>query len=115
MALVLHGEGPAGTPFPDKVPYCLCPGEEVFDAETHRLFMTLDSDDGRVRGKDLAGTCGVPLECDRVYVEVECASRSSTSASTFPLRLTWPDDRSFPIRSTASATWSTGEPSSAIS
>ena len=50
MALVLHGEGPAGTPFPDEVPYCLYPGEEVFDVETHRLFMTFDADGGRVQG-----------------------------------------------------------------
>lgn len=39
-----------GTPFPDEVPFCLCPGEELFDAETHRLFMTLDSGDRRVQG-----------------------------------------------------------------
>lgn len=39
-----------GTPFPDEVPCCLCPGEEVFDAEPHRLFITLDMDGVRVRG-----------------------------------------------------------------
>lgn len=53
------------------------------------------------RGKDLAGTCGIPLECDRVYVEVECAPRGLYERADVPLRLIWPDGRSFPIRSTA--------------
>lgn len=48
MALVLHGEGPAGDPLPEEVPYRLSPGEEVPYAETHRLFMTLDVDGGMV-------------------------------------------------------------------
>lgn len=53
------------------------------------------------KGKDLAGTCGIPLECDRVYVEVECAPRGPYERADVPLRLIWPDGRSFPIRSTA--------------
>ena len=53
------------------------------------------------RGKNLAGTCGIPLECDRVYVEVECAPRGLYERADVPLRLIWPDGRSFPIRSTA--------------
>ena len=53
------------------------------------------------RGKDLAGTCGIPLECDRVYVEVECAPRGLYERADVPLRLIWPDGRPFPIRSTA--------------
>lgn len=57
MALVLHGEGPAGDPLPEEVPYRLSPGEEVPYAETHRLFMTLDVDGGMV---DIAVTLVVP-------------------------------------------------------
>lgn len=53
------------------------------------------------KGRDLAGTCGIPLECDRVYVEVECAPRGLYERADVPLRLIWPDGRSFPIRSTA--------------
>ena len=53
------------------------------------------------KGKDLAGTCGIPLECDRVYVEVECAPQGLYERADVPLRLIWPDGRSFPIRSTA--------------
>lgn len=53
------------------------------------------------RGKDLAGTCGIPLERDRVYIEVECAPRGLYERADVPLRLIWPDGRSFPIRSTA--------------
>lgn len=46
-----------GTPFPEEVPYCLSPGEEALDAETHRLFMTLDVDGGMV---DVAVTLVIP-------------------------------------------------------
>lgn len=53
------------------------------------------------KGRDLAGTCGIPLEYDRVYVEVECAPRGPYERADVPLRLIWPDGRSFPIRSTA--------------
>lgn len=38
---------------------------------------------------------------DRVYVEVECAPRGLYERADVPLRLIWPDGRSFPIRSTA--------------
>lgn len=54
---------------------------------------------GLYRGKDLAGTCGIPLESDRVYVEVECGSNGMYGEDV-PIRLIWPDGRSWPIRST---------------
>lgn len=52
-------------------------------------------------GKDLSGTCGIPLECDRVYVEVECPPRGVFDDRDIPKRLIWPDGRSWPIKSTA--------------
>lgn len=46
-----------GIPLPEEVPYRLSPGEDIIDAETHRLFMTLDVDGGMV---DIAVTLVVP-------------------------------------------------------
>lgn len=53
------------------------------------------------RGKDLSGTCGIPFEGERVYVEVECRLRGLNDDVDVPKRLIWPDGRSMPIRSTA--------------
>ena len=52
------------------------------------------------KGKDLAGTCGIPLHGDRAAVAVECAPRGVYDAIDAPTRLIWPDRRSCPIRST---------------
>ena len=53
------------------------------------------------RGRDLSGTCGIPLESDRVYVEVKCPPRGLNDDVDVPKRLIWPDGRSWPIKSTA--------------
>ena len=53
------------------------------------------------KGKDLSGTCGIPLEDDRVYVGVECLPRDHNDDRDVPGRLIWPDGRSWPIKSTA--------------
>ena len=42
--------------------------------------------------KSLAGRCGIPLERDRVYVEV-------ATATVRPVRIHWPDGRSWKIES----------------
>ena len=48
------------------------------------------------RGKDLAGTCGIPRHGERVYVEVEMA-RSLGSPLSRPVSITWPDGRSWQV------------------
>ena len=53
------------------------------------------------RGKDLSGTCSIPFESDRVYVEVECPPKGLYDDADVPRRLVWPDGRSWPIKSTA--------------
>ena len=53
------------------------------------------------KGKDLSGTCGIPRECDRVYVGVECPPKGLNDDVDVPKRLIWPDGRSWPIKSTA--------------
>ena len=45
----------------------------------------------------LAGTNGIPLEEDRVYVEVECGHGDELNPYEYPVRLTWPDGRSWGI------------------
>lgn len=53
------------------------------------------------KGRDLSGTCGIPRECDRVYVGVECPPKGLNDDVDVPKRLIWPDGRSWPIKSTA--------------
>lgn len=53
------------------------------------------------KGKNLAGTCGIPLERDRVYIHVDCAARGANDDIDVPRRIIWPDGRAWPIRSTA--------------
>ncbi len=53
------------------------------------------------KGKDLSGTCGIPLKRNRVYVEAECRIRGLNDDVDVPKRLIWPDGRSWPIRPTA--------------
>ncbi len=53
------------------------------------------------KGKDLSGTCGIPLEDNRAYVGVECLPRGHNDDRDVPGRLIWPDGRSWPIKSTA--------------
>ena len=56
---------------------------------------------GLFKGRDLSGTCGIPRECDRVYVGVECPPKGLNDDVDVPKRLIWPDGRSWPIKSTA--------------
>lgn len=49
----------------------------------------------------LAGRCGIPLERDRVYVGVDTALDGGAlePAAVRPVRIRWPDGRSWEIRS----------------
>lgn len=53
------------------------------------------------KGKDLSGTCGIPRECGRVYVGVECPLRCLDDDADAPMGPICPDGGSWPIRSTA--------------
>lgn len=53
------------------------------------------------KGKDLSGTCGIPLEDERVYVGVKCLPRGLNEDRNVHKRLIWPDGRSWPVKSTA--------------
>ena len=51
------------------------------------------------RGKDLAGACGIPLHEERTYVEVEMGGDGSGGQIVSPVRLMWPDGRSWRLES----------------
>ena len=51
------------------------------------------------RGKDLAGTNGIPLHEERVYVQVTMSDDKGSGRAVMPARLTWPDGRSWRIAS----------------
>lgn len=61
------------------------------------------------RRRSLAGRCGIPAEADRIYVEVDTQviSTSPTARGIRPVRLIWPDGRSWPIESVYT-TWEFG-------
>lgn len=50
------------------------------------------------RGKDLAGTCGIPRHEERTYVKVELGG-GQNGQIVRPVFLTWPDGRSWRIAS----------------
>lgn len=52
-------------------------------------------------GRNLPGTCGMPRECDWVYVGTEYPPRGLDDDVDVPKRLIWPDGRSRPIKSAA--------------
>lgn len=51
--------------------------------------------------KSLAGRCGIPLEADRVYVEVDTVWDGGSIAppTARPSRVRWPDGRSWEVES----------------
>lgn len=53
------------------------------------------------RRRSLAGTCGIPVERDRIYVQVDMEeeSLSPTERGEHPVRIHWPDGRSWHIES----------------
>ena len=56
---------------------------------------------GYPRRASLAGRCGIPSENDRIYVRVDMAteSLSPTDRGEHPVRIWWPDGRSWNIES----------------
>lgn len=50
------------------------------------------------RGKDLAGTCGIPRHDERVYVGVNLG-KGEHGQIVRPVRLVWPDGRSWHVES----------------
>ena len=56
---------------------------------------------GFPRRASLAGRCGIPVERERIYVRVDMAeeSLSPTDRGQHPVRLWWPDGRSWHIES----------------
>lgn len=56
---------------------------------------------GYPRRASLAGRCGIPTERERIYVQVDMAGESISPVehSEHPVRLWWPDGRSWNIES----------------
>lgn len=51
------------------------------------------------RGKDLAGTNGIPAHDERVYVEVALSGDRLDGHAVRPTSITWPDGRSWRLES----------------